>query len=74
MTAGDRAWLALAAGVITYELACPRGQLLSQRVDAYRDTRPLLTLGVIIYLAAHLARALPRRVDPLHRLTEWIGK
>ena len=74
MSTGDRAWLALAAGVIAYELSCPPGQLLSQRVDDYRARHPVLTIGLVTYLAAHLTRVWPRRADPLYRITNWAGK
>jgi len=74
VTAGDRAWLALAAGVIAYEAACPAGQLLSERMDVYRSRHPVLTIGLVTYLAAHLTRAWPRRADPLYRITNWAGK
>lgn len=68
MRHGDYAWLALAAAILAYEVAAPRGELLSEACDRYRQRHPILTLGVIAYLAAHLARLIPRRVDPLHRL------
>lgn len=69
MSPGDRAWLALGAGVLTYELLCPPGQLMSQRMDAYRQRHPVLTHLVITYLALHLTRRWPAPIDPLHRLT-----
>ena len=68
MRHGDYAWLALAAAILAYEAAAPRGELLSEACDRYRQRHPIITLGVIAYLAAHLARLIPRRVDPLHRL------
>lgn len=70
MTAGDRAWLALAAGVVAYDVMAQPGEMLSQRMDAYRQRHPILTHLVIIYLAAHLTRRWPAHVDPLHRLAQ----
>lgn len=68
MRHGDYAWLALAATILAYEMAAPRGELLSEACDRYRHKHPIVTLGVIAYLAAHLARLIPSRIDPLHRL------
>lgn len=40
MTAADRAWVALAAGVVAYEVAAPRGELLSgASTDTSRASR-----------------------------------
>ena len=68
MRHGDYAWLALAAAILAYEAAAPPGELLSEACDRYRQRHPIITLSVIAYLAAHLARLIPARVDPLHRL------
>ncbi len=74
MKPGDWAWAALAAGILGYEAFAPRGQLLSERVDAYRDARPILTFAVIAYVPLHLARVWPRPIDPLHQLAVWLGR
>lgn len=74
MKAGDWAWAALAAGIVGYEVFAPRGQLLSERVDSYRQRRPIVTLAVITYVPLHLARLWPRRVDPLHQLAIRLGR
>lgn len=74
MRHSDVAWLSLAAAILAYEIAAPRGELLSEAVDRYRSRHPLITLGAIAYLTGHLARLWPRRVDPLHRLAGRVGR
>ena len=70
LRAGDWAWLAIAAGVVGYEIAASRRgyELLSEAVDRYRILYPLATNITIVYLAAHLVRIIPRRIDPLYLL------
>ena len=67
---GDWAWIALAAGILAYEIKAPQGQLLSEAVDRYRTRHPLLTNTVILAVSLHLMRALPRRIDVVHQLAE----
>lgn len=62
-TAG-RAWTAIGLGVVAYELAAPKGQLLSEGVDRALDAHRALTLGAIGITALHLANLLPGRLDP----------
>lgn len=72
MRHGDAAWLSLAVGVAAYEMAAPEGELLSEAVDRYRRRHPILTEALICYLALHLLRRLPDRIDPLHQIaTRW---
>ncbi|MGH3956493.1 MAG: DUF7427 family protein [Mycobacterium sp.] len=70
MRTADRAWLALGAGIVAYELAAPRGELLSEGVDRYLARRPWLTRAVVVVLAAHLLNVLPEPVDPLHQIAK----
>lgn len=74
MRHGDYAWAAIAAGVITYELFAPPGQLLSEAVDRYRRHHPYITNGMVCYIAAHLLRVVPARVDPLHQLATRVRR
>lgn len=74
MHAGDRAWCALAAAVLTYEVFAPRGELLSEACDRHRAHHPIVTYSVIGYLAAHLTRLVPARVDPLTKLATRFGR
>ena len=70
LRAGDWAWLTIAAGVVGYEIAASRRgyELLSEAVDRYRILYPVATNLTIVYLAAHLVRIIPRRIDPLYLL------
>jgi hypothetical protein len=58
-----QAWALLAAGVLGYEVVCKDGQLLSECVDEWLMSRPILTRAVIAALALHLGNALPVRFD-----------
>lgn len=68
MKPADWAWVAVAAGVLTYEIvaARKRWELLSEASDRYRQQHPYLTYGLVGYLAAHLTRLIPKPIDPLH--------
>jgi len=72
MKPADWAWASIAAGVLGYEIHASRRrhdwELLSEAVDRYRNRHRLATNLTIIYLAAHLVRVVPSRIDPLHRL------
>ena len=74
MRPADRAWIGLAAAVIAYEAAAPRGELLSEGVARWRARRPALTHAGIVYIAAHLAGIVPSQVDPLRRLASALGR
>jgi len=74
MKHADYAWAALAAGIVSYEAACPPGQLLSEAVDRYRVRHPFLTNATIAYIALHLLRQWPRRFDPLTQLAVKLNK
>ena len=72
MRPGDYAWLALAAAVLGYEIAAATRrdwELLSEAADRYRAGHPDATHLTVFYLAAHLTRLIPKRIDPLHQLT-----
>ena len=75
LRAGDWAWLTIAVGVVGYEVSASSRldwELLSEAVDRYRMLYPLATNLTIVYLAAHLVRVIPRRIDPLYILaTRW---
>jgi hypothetical protein len=74
MKHADYAWAALVAGIVTYEAACPPGQLLSEAVDRYRIRYPFVINGAILYISLHLLRQWPKRIDPLHRLAVKLNK
>jgi hypothetical protein len=58
-----RAWALLAAGVLGYEVVCKDGELLSECVDQWLVSRPILTRAAIAALALHLGNAVPKRYD-----------
>ena len=58
-----QAWTLLGASVLGYEVVCKDGQLLSECVDEWLVTRPILTRAAIAALALHLGNALPQRYD-----------
>ncbi|ASR85537.1 hypothetical protein I5G80_gp036 [Mycobacterium phage Krueger] len=68
MRCADKAWLALAAGVVAYEVSAPRGELLSEGVDRYLTRRKWTTHAVVVGLALHLLNLIPERIDPLTQL------
>lgn len=74
MRSGDWAWCALGVGVVAYEAVAPRGELLSEAVDRARTTRPWLTNAAVVYVALHLLRRWPRRLDPLTQIAGWVRR
>lgn len=64
----DRAWLALAAGVVGYELAAPRNELLSEAVDRYLEAHPWITRVTVTAVALHLLNFIPGQLDPIHQI------
>jgi hypothetical protein len=67
-----RAWAALMAGVVTYDLLCPSGETLSEGIDSWMDKRPVVTAGAIGVTALHLMNILPNAVDPWHRALKLV--
>jgi hypothetical protein len=70
----DRAWLALAAGVVAWDVGCPRGELLSEASARYTKARPVLWPIVVAYVAGHLVHVWPTRCDPLSVLARSFGR
>jgi hypothetical protein len=69
MRPATKAWMALGAGVATYEVFCPRGETLSEGVDRALE-HPIgryIAMFAIAITSAHLANLLPEQVDPYHR-------
>jgi len=66
-------WMAVGALIVSYEIACPDGETLSEGVDRALE-RPLgkvLALGGIAITAAHLANLIPEKYDPFHYALLW---
>ena len=74
MRHSDVAWLSLLAAIIAYELAAPSDELLSQAVDRYRRRHPMIVIGAVGYVAGHLLRIWPPRIDPLHLIAGKLGR
>jgi hypothetical protein len=64
----DRAWIALATGVVVYDVLAPPAQTLSEGADRYMLKHPWKTRAVAAAVAAHVCNALPDRCDPIHLL------
>ena len=58
-----QAWARPATGVLSYELYCNDGELLSEGVDEWLVSRPVPTRAIIAALALHLGNVLPVRYD-----------
>jgi hypothetical protein len=58
-----QAWAVMAAVVLGYEVVCKDGQLLSECVDEWLVSKPILTRAAIAALALHLGNAVPERYD-----------
>ena len=71
---GDKAWLALVAGVAAWDILCDPDELLSVASRRYREARPILWPAVVIYVAGHLCHFWPEKLDPLSGLARLIGR
>jgi hypothetical protein len=65
---GDRAWIALGAGVLTYDVLCSDGNTMSETADTYMVHHPWLTRGVAFALAAHVCNLVAPKYDAVHWL------
>ncbi|HSA41343.1 MAG TPA: hypothetical protein P5061_12050 [Mycobacterium sp.] len=76
MRPADRAWLGAAFAVTVYEITAVklRWELLSEAVSRYRRSHPVVTDCAIGYLALHLLRRWPPRLDPLAGLANLFGR
>ena len=64
----DRAWLALGAGVVAYDMLAGPEQTLSEGADRYMLKHPWTTRAVAAAVAGHVCNLLPDRYDPIHVL------
>ena len=74
MRTSDRAWIILAASIVTYEVIAQPDELLSEAVDRYLDSRPWLTRLIVAVVSAHLLNFIPPRLDPLHLIAQHFTK
>jgi hypothetical protein len=70
----DKAWLALAAGVLAYDTLARPGEMLSDASRRYATARPVLARVVIAYTAGHLAHVIPERVDLFTLTAKALGR
>lgn len=62
------AWTGILASVTAYELTCPQGETLSERLDPLLESRSrYLVIGGIAVTAAHLMNLIPERIDPFEQ-------
>jgi hypothetical protein len=64
----DWAWIALGVGVLSWDVACADGEMLSEASSRYAKAHPFLAYAVIGSVAAHLVNRIPKRFDPIHGL------
>lgn len=74
MRPADRAWVALAAGVVAWDVLCGDDEMLSQASRRYTEARPVLWSAAVIYVAGHLLHRWPERYDPLSGLARAFGR
>lgn len=68
MRPADRAWIALATGVLAYDVLAPPTQTLSEGADRYMLNHPWLTRWVAFSLAAHVCNLAEPEWDVIHLL------
>lgn len=70
LRAGDKAWIALGVGIVTYNVVTEEGETFSEAVDrALNSPNPRirrLTRAGIVAVAAHLANLVSPRADIIH--------
>lgn len=69
MRPAEKAWLALAAGVIGYEIFAEEGELMSEAVDRWLMKHPAVTTLGVVVTAMHLLNWIPKPIDPFHLLS-----
>lgn len=74
MRPSDKAWLTLAAGVVAWDVLCPRDEMLSEASARYRAAQPVVWPLVICYTAGHLMHIWPREADLFTRIAEAFGR
>lgn len=69
VSSADKAWMVLVAGVITWDVVCEPGQMLSEASAQHAKDHPFIAYLVVGSVAAHLVGRIPSSVDPIH----WLG-
>jgi hypothetical protein len=73
MRSSERAWLALCIGVAAYEYLASDGELLSQQMDRWLASHPVITWVATVITAAHLLNVLDKHpalaaIDPFPKV------
>lgn len=66
MRPAHKALVALAGGVVAYNIAAKDGETISEGLDELIVKYPMVARAVIALVALHCANAINQRVDPLH--------
>lgn len=66
MRRAKKLWAAGGAVALAHNLTAEDGDTLSEAVDDWLHTHPILTRAVIAMLALHLANAVTQQADPVH--------
>ena len=69
-----RAWVMLFTFVLAYNFTSEPGQTLSEQMAEWIKRHPVLIRLGILAMALHLASAIPRRFDPIHRIFTALGR
>jgi hypothetical protein len=71
---GEKAWACLGLVIVVYEIVAPDNELLSEVVDRFLVSHPIVTRTIVIGLALHLINLLPEQIDPLHHTAIAVRK
>lgn len=74
MRPSDKAWLTLAASILTWDCLCPSDEMLSEASARYLHARPLLWPLMVIFTAGHLLHIWPDRCDPFSIAARLFGR
>lgn len=64
----DYACLALAVGVVGWNVCAPPGHTISEGCDRYLAANRVVTELVLASLYLHVSNRIPNRFDPIHHL------
>lgn len=70
----DRAWLALAAGVVVWDAGCKSDEMLSDASRRYTVAQPVVWRFVVLYTAGHLIHLWSPKWDGFTWLAKLFGR
>ncbi len=65
MRDSDRAWVALAGGVATYDLIATDDEQVTNAARRYCKSQPIATASMILVTGLHLVGGIPPWCDPI---------